>query len=423
MAYQPIIIGAADAKAGDTLFSGGTKINDNFVELYGSLGENNTVYLREEADLPNQTATTWTMDADIPYKIAADFSTSLQAIPTAGASLRGDNLSAYTMSFTGSGAMFKGTDADFYISNISIDPGIGNTAFEFEDTVGGVRLFIAENLQVNNCAVWGKFTDMRLAQIINCDGRNANQGLQFFGVLGLTWSISRFSLASSSSSFKAVDFGTATAVLAEFSNVFATAPIGAFGLSGLANSGNIPVGRLGMVDACEFTGGMTDLENIAVTDIRWNFKGNTPTQDTQPDALASFHSNATETIIVASSSDGSNTIVIAGTWVEVQVSHFTSTVAGRFTYIGERALKGPVDVSVGLISSGGGSIVVEAYIAVNGVPIIDSGIDVSISGSTAANLSIPWQLTFQPNDYIEVVVENQTNTTNIIADHAVLRVL
>ena len=34
MANQPIIIGAADAKAGDTLFTGATKINANFTELY-----------------------------------------------------------------------------------------------------------------------------------------------------------------------------------------------------------------------------------------------------------------------------------------------------------------------------------------------------------------------------------------------------
>ena len=264
---------------------------------------------------------------------------------------------------------------------------------------------------------------MRLAQVINCDGRNAAQGLQFFGTSGITWSVSRFSITSTSATFKAVDLGTATGILPEFSNIFVTAPAGAFGISGLANNGNVPVGRLGMIQACEFAGGMTDLENITTDDVRWQFQGNTPTQDTQPDALSSFHSNATETVITASSSDGSNAVVIAGTWVSVQASHFTTTVGGRFTYTGERVLKGPVDVSVGLISSGGGSILTEVYLALNGVPIIDSGIDVSISGSTAANLSIPWQLTFQPGDYIEIVVENQSNTTNIIADHAVLRVL
>ena len=39
MAFQPIIIGAADAKAGDNLFTGATKINANFVELYANVLE------------------------------------------------------------------------------------------------------------------------------------------------------------------------------------------------------------------------------------------------------------------------------------------------------------------------------------------------------------------------------------------------
>ena len=419
MAQENIIIGAADAKTGDTYFDAFTKTQSNFDELYG----NNTVYLTQESDLPNQTATTWTMDADVPYKLTASFSTSLKGIPSAGASFRGDNLGSFTMSYTGTGAMFEGADVDFFINNVSIDPGVNNMAFKFIDNVGGIKRFICNTVEVVSCAVFGEFTDMSLTQILNSNCLSAGDGVRFFGTENRIWSVDRFALISASAGFKGIDFGTATATVVEFNNLFFSAPAGAFGVSGLANSGNVPVGRLGMVSNSEFLGGMTDLEGLAVTDIRWNFKGNSPTQDTQPDALASFHSNATETIIAATSSDGSNAEVIAGTWVEVQVSHFTSTVGGRFTYIGERTLKGPVDVSVGLISSGGGSIVVEVYIAVNGIPVIDSGIDVSISGSTAANLSIPWQLTFQPGDYIEVVVENQTNTTNVIADHAVLRIL
>ena len=37
MAFQPIIIGAEDAKQGDNLFTGATKINANFTELYSNL--------------------------------------------------------------------------------------------------------------------------------------------------------------------------------------------------------------------------------------------------------------------------------------------------------------------------------------------------------------------------------------------------
>ena len=145
---------------GDTPNAYTGKINSNFTELFGLVGTNNTVYLRTEADLPNQTATTWTMDPDVPYKLAADLSTNLQTIPAAGSSLRCDNLGSFIMSFTGTGSMFKGTDVDFFIHDITIDPGIGNTGFEFDDSVGGVRRFIAQNTNLVNCAVWGKFTGM-----------------------------------------------------------------------------------------------------------------------------------------------------------------------------------------------------------------------------------------------------------------------
>ena len=423
MTQQNIIIGTQDAKAGDTLFSAFTKTEANFTDLYSELGQNNTIYLYSEADLPNQTATTWTMNPNVPYKLAASFTTSLQAIPAAGASFRGDNLGSYTLSYTGAGSMFIGTDVDFYINNVSIDPGITATAFEFNDTVGAVKRFICENVEVVNCGLFGIFTDMGLTQINNSNCRNAANGVRFFGTLNGILSVDRLALFSTSAAFKGIDLGTATATVLEFTNLFLIAPAGAFGLSGLANSGNVPVGRLGMLANSEFLGGMDDLENMTIDDIRWSYQNNSPTPNTQPDALSSFHSNAIETVITASSSDGSNAVVIAGVWVPVQASHFTTTVGGRFTYIGERGLKGPVDVSVGLISSGGGGITAEVYLALNGVAIIDSGIDVTISGSIAANLSIPWQLTFSQGDYIEIVVENQSNTTNIIADHAVLRIL
>ena len=424
MAQQNIIIGTQDAKAGDTLFTAFTKTEANFTELYDLTGANNTVYLRTESDLPNQTATTWTMDPNVPYKLAADFSTSLQCIPAAGASLRGDNLGSFVLTYTGTGAMFKGTDVDFFINNVSVDPGTANIGFEFDDSVGSVHRFIAINVQVVSCAVWGKFTDLRVTQALNCNGLNSEQGIQLFGTSGLVWSIDRMALASTNATFKGVDMGTATVPVIEFDDIIVTAPAGAFGISGLANSGNVPVGRAGRISGCEFGGGVTDLENLDVdNDTRWIFRDNTPTADTQPDALTSFSGNATETVISASSTDGSNAVLIAGTWVEVQSSLFTTTAAGRITYNAERPLKGPIDISLGLISSGGGAITVKFYLFKNGVVVPASGLDTAISGSVAANISQHWQDTFAEDDYIEIFIENQTNTTNIIVDHAVFRVL
>ena len=119
MAQQDLNLGTvANDKTGDNYRVAFTKVQDNFDELYG----NNTVYLTQESDLPNQTATTWTMDADVPYKLTASFSTSLKGIPSAGASFRGDNLGSFTMSYTGTGAMFEGTDVDFWSNKVRIDP-------------------------------------------------------------------------------------------------------------------------------------------------------------------------------------------------------------------------------------------------------------------------------------------------------------
>ena len=324
------------------------------------------------------------------------------------------------MSYTGTGAMFEGTDVDFFITNVSIDPGVGNMAFKFNDTVGGVKRFVCNTVEVVSCSLFGEFTDMSATQILNSNCLNAGGGVRLFGNNNRVWSFDRLALISTNPGFKGLDLGTATASVIEFNNLFFSAPVGAFGISGLANSGNVPVGRLGMISNSEFLGGMTDLENLSVDDdTRWSFKGNNPTADTFPDSLISFRGNATETVITTINTP----VLVAGTWSERQTSFFATTAAGRATYLAERPLKAPVDVAVGLISSGGGAIQVTVYLAFDGVVDIESGSDFPISGSVSAEISIPWQTTFNQNGYVEVFVENNTNTTNIIVDHAKLRIL
>lgn len=406
-------------RLGDTPFDYTAKLNGMTQELYGLTGDNNTVYLRSESDLPNKTATTWTMDQNVPYKLAATFSTNLQTIPATGASLRCDNLGSFVFSFTGTGAMFKGIDVDFFINNITIDPGIANTAFEFNDSVGGIHIFIAHNVAVKNCAVWGKFTDMLLSQALNCSGGNSNQGIQFFGTANVLWSFDRIVFSSASATFKCIDFGTATATIIEFDDLFISSPVGGVGFSGLANSGNVPIGRLGRVRGCEFLGGMSDLSGLSVDDTRWLFRDNSPTADTFPDALIAFRSNTTETVIVTQDVP----VLVAGTWIEEQASLFSTTAAGKVTYLAERPIKAPVTISAGLISVGGGSVDVTLYLAKNGTIITASGVKVEISGSKAQTFTIPWQLTYEQNNFTEVFVENNTNTTNILVEFVTQRVL
>ena len=67
MAQQPIIIGTADAKAGDTLFDAFTKTQSNFTELYAFDASQGAIFINSEASCPTQDATTITLDANTNF--------------------------------------------------------------------------------------------------------------------------------------------------------------------------------------------------------------------------------------------------------------------------------------------------------------------------------------------------------------------
>jgi hypothetical protein len=262
---------------------------------------------------------------------------------------------------------------------------------------------------------------MLLVQVFNSAVFDADDGMTMVGSSGTILSVNQFALFSTDASFKGIDFGTSIITNIELNNLFFTAPAGGFAISGLAASGNIPVGSLAMVSNSEFSGTITDLENITTDDTRWLFKNNTPTPDTFADSLISFRNNATETVIGVGSGDNGNPILLTATWVEQLASQYTTTAAGRSTYNPERDAKVPVDLSIGLISSGGGAINVTVYLAFDGTVDSESGVQISISGSSAQTISIPWQKLMIEGRFTEVFVENNTNTTNIIGEYGTLR--
>lgn len=424
MPFDPINLGAAvNDRTGDDWRSGGTKINTMFGELFTVVDAVGIVFITEESDFPTQDATTITLEANTQYSVSQSFSTAKNFICENGSSFTCGSIDASLVSFTGTGAMFSGTDADFYIHDAHIDPGIGNEAYNFTDTIGGKKKFLHVFTQVDNCARFGTFTNMLNVQIENSNSPNADDGVVFVGTSGVIFSFTKFALTSTSSGFKGVDLGSATATVIEFSNLFFAAPAGAFGISGLANNGNVPAGRLGMVSSCEFLGGMTDLENITSDDVRWIFKNNNPTSDTQPDGLVSLSNNAVATTISATSTDGSNSVLVAGTWVEQQASHFTTTAAGRITYIGDKDIKVPIDAVVSFEPVSGTNKDIALYIALNGTAISETGLPRRTDSGNPGAVPAIWQLTLSTNDYLELFVENQTDTTNILVNSGVLRVL
>jgi len=373
--------------------------------------------ISQESDFAVQDATTITLEAQTNYLISATFSTAKRFIAQNGSSWQSGSQRGHAVTYTGTGNMFTGSDVSFYIHDTTISCPTAQ-AFEFTDTVEGLQIFIAERIQIDEAEKWGTFNGMLAAENNNSNSPDIDDGITIGGTNPVIVSNQRLAMTSTSVSFIGFDLGSASISIAEWSDLFFIAPSGAIGISGLASSGNVPTGFSAMVVNSSFSGGMTDLQNITTDDIRWLFRDNTPTKDTFPDALISFRSNATETVV----STQDVPVIVNATWVEQQVSFFTSTSAGRLTYNGERDLPGPIDISCGLISSGGGSITVTVYIASNGSVLTASGVPIDISGNSAQTLSIPWQGTISEDDFVEVFVENNSNTTNIIVEYATFRI-
>lgn len=419
MAQQLIDVGTvANDRTGDTWRAAFQKVNANETELFASVTAIGLQFIAQESDFSMQDGTTITLESSKVYVVTAAFSTAKQFVCQSGSAITSFNQFGPLMTYTGTAAMFLIADANFSIAEINITSTTATQIYSATDTVGSNFVFIQRSVNIVSCKKIGTFTDLLSVTSRFTQCLNADDGITISGTNGNVVTIFELALISTSATFKGVDFGSSTPINVELRDLLFVAPAGAFGISGLASSGNIPTGSIAEVKGCSFSGGMTDLQNIASTDIRWRFEDNFPTSDTITDAILSLTSNATETVIAASSTP----VKVLGTFVDEVASLFTMDTTGRATYVGERDVRLPVDVNASVKAASGVNKGIRIYVALNGTEITNSGKSNIVDATDTRNTSIPWQLNFSENDYIEIFIENTTDTTNLIVVDAVLRV-
>lgn len=165
MAYQPIIIGAENAKAGDTLFNGATKINANFVDLY-SKSLNSTIVVNQ-SNLATTLAGTIDSTKDYVIDGFVDFTgTGLSIeVPVDGINFLGATFNVsgikcsdvgYTL-FTspagGSGSIL-GQDCAIEVN------GSGSKVYDLVDATG-FNAFEFSRINYNNCTSLGEISGYR----------------------------------------------------------------------------------------------------------------------------------------------------------------------------------------------------------------------------------------------------------------------
>jgi len=215
-----------------------------------------------------------------------------------------------------------------------------------------------------------------------------------------------------------MDFGTSTFNGIEIATFRVVTAAGTIAFSGLPSSGNINIGGIGAIQQGRFDGVGTILSGLTVDDALWNFFGNDDIANTRADGLLSMIDNPTETVI---SSIGVG-VLVAGTWVNVITSQFTGSTAGRLTYIGGRPIKLPVTISTAVTVASGTNQEIHFHIFLNGLIIEESKTETNIDSTDIKNQTNVWQLIMNPNDYLELFVENNSTTNNVTVIDAKFRI-
>ena len=384
------------------------------------LAQTNTVIVSDITDFPTPVSGVITLEDDTNYILVQAVTTSNRFQLGTNNSITSNNPFTPFFTFMGSGSFFTGSDVSFIISNIALLC-FSEKIFDLTSSDGS-HTFGVENLTIGVCDECGTINNFRSFNVDNIGVFSCNQGFTFTGTDQQALSANKVRFESGNSSFVGFDLTNSIHQTLNISTAIFMMVDGGVGISGLADSANISADYVATVTNSEFIGSSTPLSGIDHKDGRFEFAGNSGVQDSISDALITITGNATETVISAASSDGSNAVKMAGTWTDVDLSRFSSDGTGRLTYTREKTEKLPIDVTISILAAAGGDKQVAAYLAINGVIIEATGMQETASSTKAGVSVIIYQHEFETGDYVEIFLENQTSTDNLIGQRAVSRI-
>jgi len=406
------------AGTGISIASVGNQIQ---VAVSGLAASTKTVIVNQLSDFPSAISGVITLKAETDYFLTNDITTSDRFNVSAGnIVIRAADSSIVAFTYTGTGDFFTGQNATFRVGRITLIALTGRVFNLSDDT--GLSLFQFIDGSIRGCDKVGLFAGPG-------SGYGANQwnnvgvfgvitdGLEFTGTHGAFLSFGNIGVMTNVGAL----FNLGTATFGSFNvddSLVSLVGAGSFFLTGSTGSANILVNGLGTILNTREQGPGTLLSNITPDDDRWRFLLNDDIRDSRIDGLLSLQGNATETIISASSSDGSNAVLVAGTWVVEGASQMTGTTAGRLTHTGGKDARLPINATLTVEPASGGSIKINAYICVDGVIQTGSRGSTTTSAGNAQEISLPWQNTYPNNGFTEIFLENTASTVNILASSA-----
>ena len=213
------------------------------------------------------------------------------------------------------------------------------------------------------------------------------------------------------------DFGSAT-----FSNGYTLGPNTRYnaGPTKTAIRGfvtTIGSGALGQVSHNKFLGSVNVVSGFDQNTLGYEFIANQGIDDTKTDSISVNTTGTTVTIAIVDTP-----VKVAGTWIDINSAQFTVDLAGRVTYNGLKTVSLPIDLSLSIAPSSGGAKDFTVYVAINGIVITTSGVPVNAASGDVVPLIVQWQHAFETDDFVEVFVENNTDTVNFDVSRAQIRI-
>lgn len=408
MAQQNINIGTADAKTGDTYFDAFTKIEDNFTDLYsvGSVGAR--VIVETIDDLPTPVLDTITLEANTQYFFVDSVNLGINVLIFQDLStISGVDNNNITITYEGAGTMITGTDVTMRVQHVTLSAPSG-TLFEWTETGGQI-------LRINdvsyNCQRFSTFTGTSgIIRCTNVSGTCALGGVTFSGNFrSFLWEVSAATMtAGTMFNLVAATFDSWIA-----DKVLLTLNGASIGLSGSTGSANINANGQGTVITVLTNGTGTPLVLISQDDALWKMYHNDDIPDTSRTATGYIIGSAAVTTIGTISTPVK---VNFGTgWIAGKQQQWVSDNTGRHTYTGpDQSFHVTGSVFADTVS--GTNKVYRWYIAKNGVVDASSVSQRSYDSANPGSVPITAVVDMSTGNFIEIYVENITDTTDVNAE-------
>lgn len=368
----------------------------------------NIVIVNEMADFPAAVSGVRTLEDDTAYLVSAALSTSDRFVLGESAVVYGADSAVASLTYTGSDTMFTATAGNSKITLITLSCASG----QLIDISGG-GVFQLINMTVTACDTVGPIGAMTATQVTDCAFDEVTSGgFSYTGTHGAFVATRNFFTISGGTMF---DLDGATFTLGfQYETSICVLAAGTTFMSGLVDSGNIPIGSLGAVVNCRFSGLGTVLNNISERDARWEFRIN----DNVPNSINSLLCvNAGATVTIAAPN---TPVIIGATWTFDHESRFTGDAAGTFTYTGKGAhvsLSASITAEIATATDD-----CTFYYYKNGVQEADSAISRNLTAGSPGNLSMPYSIDLDTDDEIDIRCENNDTSVNIIINNAILSI-